>query len=155
VLGEVSLAAIVQASGEMNGIHFDPITLWVGDFERCLTFYRDVFELEVLRLFRGDDHPPWVEFRMGDTRFCLHGGYGDATRYRTGAPLALHFEVADIETALERIRQHGGTVRRDVVEEDNRPAELRIVRQAIFGDPDGNEFEVVQLVSEFAPGPEH
>ncbi|MFZ0341676.1 MAG: VOC family protein [Gaiellaceae bacterium] len=133
----------------MDAVHFDPVTLWVRDFERCLAFYRGVFELEVLRLYRGEDHPPWAEFRMGDTRFCLHGGYGDGARYRTGHPLALHFEVADVEAALERIRRHGGEVRRDVVEEDNRPAELRKVRQAVFGDPDGNEFEVVQLVSEF------
>ena len=136
---------------DVSAIHFDPITLWVSDFERCLAFYRDVFELEVLRLYQGDDHPPWVEFRMGDTRFCLHGGYGDGARYRSGHPLALHFEVDDVEPALDRIRRHGGAVVRDVVEEDNRPAELRKVRQAIFSDPDGNEFEVVQLVTEFGP----
>jgi predicted enzyme related to lactoylglutathione lyase len=134
----------------MRAIHFDPITLWVRDFDGCLVFYRDVFELEVLRLYRGDDHPPWVEFRMGDTRFCLHGGYGDGTPFRTGAPLAVHFEVADVDAALERVSLYGGAVRRHVVEEDNRPAELRKVRQAVFSDPDGNEFEVVQLVSEFA-----
>lgn len=95
----------------MDAVHFDPVTLWVRDFERCLAFYRDVFELEVLRLYRGEDHPPWAEFRMGDTRFCLHGGYGDGARYRTGQPLALHFEVADVEAALDRIRRHGGEVR--------------------------------------------
>jgi predicted enzyme related to lactoylglutathione lyase len=130
---------------------FDPVTLWVRDFEHCLAFYRDAFELEVIRLYRGVDHPPWVEFRIGDTRFCLHGGYADGPRYRTANPLALHFEVDDVDAALERIDRNGGEVRRDVVEEDNRPAELRSVRQAIFRDPDGNEFEVLQLVEEFEP----
>jgi catechol 2,3-dioxygenase-like lactoylglutathione lyase family enzyme len=37
----------------MSGIHFDPITLGVRDFDRCLTFYRDVFEPAVIRLHRG------------------------------------------------------------------------------------------------------
>src|SRR5436190_1073272 len=42
----------------MSAIHFDPITLWVRDFDRCLTFYREVFELEVLRLKEGEHHAP-------------------------------------------------------------------------------------------------
>ena len=135
----------------MTAIHFDPVTLWVRDFEGCLAFYREVFELEVLRLYRDEGHPPWVEFRLGDTRFCLHGGYGDSRRYRTANPLAIHFEVNDLDAALKRVDRYGGDVRRHVVEEDNRPAELRKVRQAVFSDPDGNEFEVVQVVKEFAP----
>jgi predicted enzyme related to lactoylglutathione lyase len=130
----------------MTAIHFDPVTLWVRDFDRCLVFYREVFELEVLRLYRGEDHPPWVEFRMGDSRFCLHGGYGDAARYRTATPLAVHFEVDDADEALRRIDQFGGRVLTGIVEEDNRPAELRKVRQAVFSDPDGNEFELLQVV---------
>jgi predicted enzyme related to lactoylglutathione lyase len=135
----------------MTAIHFDPVTLWVRDFDRCLTFYREVFELEVLRLFRGEDHPPWVEFRMGDSRFCLHGGYADGSRYQTATPLAVHFEVDDADEAVGRINRYGGHVRRGVVEEDNRPAELRKVRQAVFSDPDGNEFELLQVVSEYEP----
>ena len=133
----------------MSAIHFDPVTLWVRDFESCLAFYREVFGLEVLRLYRESDHPPWVEFRMGDSRFCLHGGYGDGPHYQTAVPLALHFEVDDVDAALERIDRYGGAVKRGAVEEDNRPAELRKIRQAVFTDPDGNEFEVVQLVSDF------
>jgi catechol 2,3-dioxygenase-like lactoylglutathione lyase family enzyme len=36
----------------------------------------------------------------------------------------------------------------DEVQDEDRS---RKVRQAVFSDPDGNEFEVVQLVGEFAP----
>ena len=139
----------------MSAIHLDPVTLWVRDFDRCLAFYREVFELEVPRLYRGEDHPPWVEFRLGDTRFCLHGGYGDGPRYRTANPLAVHFEVDDVEEAVERIDRYGGHLRSRVIEEDNRPAELRKVRQAVFSDPDGNEFELLQVVREFEPGAGH
>jgi hypothetical protein len=66
---------------------------------------------------------------MGDTRFCLHGGYSDGPRYRTAHPLAVHFEVEDVHEAVDRINRYGGRLQSSVVDEDNRPAELRKVRQ--------------------------
>ena len=135
--------------GRVSSIHFDPVTLWVRDFDGCFAFYRDAFRLEVLRLYRGEDHPPWVEFRMGDTRFCLHGGYGNGPQYETATPLAVHFEVDDMDEAINRIERCGGRLLTDVAEEDNRPAELRKVRHAVFSDPDGNKFELLQVAMEY------
>jgi hypothetical protein len=47
------------------------------------------------------------------------------------------------------MRRSGGSIGTEgafLSEEDNRPAELRKMGQAVFSDPDGNEFELLQVV---------
>jgi hypothetical protein len=36
--------------------------------------------------------------RIGDTRFCLHGGYGEGARYRSGTRSGSEFEVVQFVT---------------------------------------------------------
>ncbi|MGH7427349.1 MAG: HXXEE domain-containing protein, partial [Candidatus Methylomirabilaceae bacterium] len=38
----------------------------------CLEFYEKAFELRIVRLYRGDEHPPWAELQVGDIRLALH-----------------------------------------------------------------------------------
>lgn len=128
---------------------FDPIILFVDRFERCLTFYRKVFGLKVLRVYRGPDHPDWAELDVGGIRFCLHAKYGRKARYRPGRPLTLHFEVKNIRTTLQKAKSYGGAVVASPARYDFRPIEPQIVLAAAVRDPDGNMFEVQQVLKEF------
>lgn len=129
-------------------VRLTPLILFVSHFERCLTFYQKVFGLKLLRLYRRPGHPRWAELQAGEVRLCLHGKYR-GPRYRSGRPLAVHFDVRDIRQAVQKIRKHGGTVRHAPKKYDYRPAELQIAYAALFKDPDGNIFEVQQVVKEF------
>ena len=125
-----------------------PIIILVRDFDRCLEFYQNALELNLVRLYRGDEHPLWAELQVGDIRLALHAGYkGQA--HRQNEPIALHFEVDDINKTIERVRVYGGSVKRPPRRVDFRPAELQIAYQAVVTDPDGNEFELLQELERF------
>ncbi len=115
-------------------VRVDPIILFVSKFEECLTFYRDVMGLKPTRK-EGPVHEEFVELDGGGTTFSLHGGYEG--KVHGGRPVALHFEVEDIFTAVRRIREAGCEV--------GEPERMDYgVYECSFQDPDGNEFDLVQ-----------
>lgn len=128
-------------------VRLTPIIVFVLDFDRCLEFYQKAFGLEVVRLYRRQKEP-WAELQAGEIRLALHGGY-EGPSYQTGRPVAIHFEVEDINRTVERIMEYGGTVKQAPKVFDARPAELQRISQAHFTDPDGNEFEVLQVLEQF------
>lgn len=130
-------------------VSLTPIILFVRRFERCFTFYQKAFGFKVLRLYRGRNHPRWAEFQAGEIRLCLHGGYR-GPRFRQGRSVAIHFDVKDIGRTVGKITRYGGRIRRPPKRYDYRPAELQVAYAATFADPDGNVFEVQQVVQEFA-----
>ncbi|MGH2404434.1 MAG: VOC family protein [bacterium] len=125
-----------------------PIIILVRDFDRCLEFYQKALELNIVRLYRGDEHPLWAELQVGDIRLALHAGY-DGPPHQQNEPIAIHFEVDDINHTIERVRAHGGSVKRPPRRVDFRPAELQVAYQAVVVDPDGNEFELLQELERF------
>lgn len=125
-----------------------PLILFVRKFDACLTFYTKAFGLKPHRVYRGPGHPDWAEFRLPGARLCLHGRYR-GPRFRSGIPLAVHFEVRDLQETIRRIRRYGGRVRRPPQRYDFRPAELQEVLATSFSDPDGNVFEVQQVLRRF------
>jgi predicted enzyme related to lactoylglutathione lyase len=126
-----------------------PIIIFVNRFERCFTFYQKVFGLKVLRIYRGAGHPRWAELQAGDIRLCLHGKYR-GLRFRQGRPVAIHFDVKDIRSTAKKITRWGGRIRRPPTKYDYRPTELQVAYAATFVDPDGNIFEVQQVIEEFS-----
>lgn len=126
-----------------------PLILFVSRFDQCLRFYQKVFGLTPIRIYRGKGHPRWAELHADGLRFCLHGNYR-GPRYRSGEPLALHFNVPDISATIRKIRAFGGTVRRPPRRYDYRPAELQVALATSFRDPDGNLFELQQVLEEFS-----
>lgn len=128
---------------------FQPIILFVKRFDECLEFYRKVFGLKLLRLYGGPDHPEWAELEVGGVRFCLHAKYRRKARYHPGRPLAMHFDVKSIRKTLQKVKRYGGAVVHPVTRYDFRPAELQIALGAAVRDPDGNVFEVQQVLKEF------
>jgi lactoylglutathione lyase len=94
--------------GENMEILRTGIILNVEKFDACVSFYRDLFDLEVL-----------FEEAYGDFKLaCLEFG-GSYLMIETGgiakpggksmeeAPSKLRFNVADLDRALARIRSHG------------------------------------------------
>ena len=74
----------------------------------------------------------------------LHGGYsGPGHRIE---PVAIHFEVSDIEETLTRMDKIGGRLRHAVREVEWFPQNLRVL-ETTFLDPDGNEFVLFQKAS--------
>ncbi len=125
-----------------------PILIFVHRFDECFQFYRKVFGLKLVRLYRGKQHPPWAEFQIGEARLALHGDY-NGPPLKICEPLALHFDVKDIRRTMARIKRYGGKVKRGPRRIDFRPAELQVVYAATFTDPDGNEFDLHQVLKRF------
>ncbi len=78
----------------------------------------------------------------------MHGGHRGPT-LNICEPLALHFDVRNIRNTLRKIERYGGKVKRPMRKIDFRPAELEIVYAATVADPDGNEFELHQVLKKF------
>lgn len=126
----------------MRTLQLTPIIVFVREFDRCVRFYRKAFGLEPVRL---DDH--WSEFDVGGVRFALHAGYRGEERHHSGKPVALHFVVEDIAAAVERIRAAGGTA--DEPKRFTSQSEGKEFLETHFVDPDGNEFELTQVLRRF------
>jgi len=87
----------------------------------------------------------WAELDAGGFVLSIHGGYkGPANRHQR--PLGLHFVCKDIDRSMRLVRKYGGKVGR-VRTLDFRPDELVTAKEARFHDPDGNEFELRQVIS--------
>ncbi len=118
----------------------NPIIIFVSNFNKCAQFYQRVFGLKILH--RSSD---WAELDAGGFVLSIHGSYkGLPANHQK--PLALHFVCKDIEKTLRLVRRYGGTVG-PVRTLDFRPDELVTAKEARFRDPDGNEFELRQVVS--------
>jgi methylmalonyl-CoA/ethylmalonyl-CoA epimerase len=117
----------------ISGVHQVAIT--VKDLEAAVTYYRDVLGLPLL--FQA---PPGLAFfQCGATRLMLSAvPEPDPTRR-----MVLYYAVADIQAAVEGIRQRGGAIKREpqkIARVENRDVWL-----AVTEDPDGH---VVGLMSE-------
>ena len=124
------------------------VIFFVEHFEECLNFYQNVFDLKLVRNWRGPGAPPWAEFQAGNIRLALHGGY-KGLHHKQGKPVAIHFEVDDIQQAVNRVERLGGSVKRSPRKIDYRPEELMVAYTATFADPDQNEFEILQVLERF------
>ena len=118
----------------------NPIIIFVSNFDKCLRFYRQVFHLRLVH--KTSD---WAELDAGGFVLSIHGGY-KAPANRHQRPLGLHFVCKDIDRSIRLVRKYGGKVGR-LRTLDFRPDELVTAKEARFHDPDGNEFELRQVIS--------
>jgi|TARA_B110000908_G_scaffold26030_1_gene30017 lactoylglutathione lyase len=102
--------------------------LWAADWERCLHFYRDLFEGEIS--FADET---WSEVIVAGATIGIHGGgeAGEGGRTWTG----LSFQVDDIRAGIEKLKEHGGDLTREPTDTEEDPLHL-----AMCVDTDGNEF---------------
>ena len=99
--------------------------LWAADWERCLHFYRDLFDGEVS--FASE---VWSEVVIAGATIGIHGG-GVGKRTWTG----LSFRVDDLHEGIARLKELGGALTREPTDTPEDPLHL-----AMCIDPDGNEF---------------
>lgn len=124
------------------------ILIFVRRFGRCLKFYQKGLGLRLVRVYKGKAHPRWAEFQAGKVRLALHAGY-NGQDHRAGRPVIIKFRVKNLHSTAHRITQYGGQIKKQIRRIDFRPAERELVYQAVFSDPDGNEFELEQLIKQF------
>jgi predicted enzyme related to lactoylglutathione lyase len=141
------ISAIVISNFSNMPTRLSPIMIFVKDFDKCLQFYENVFGLSPSKLYTGKEHPAYVEFRVdNETYLALHADY-DGTPHKQCTPIALHFQVSDIRSTIQKVKEHGGEVIQELRKLDFRDfAEMQIVEDARVIDPDGNELELRQVL---------
>ena len=106
------------------------VYLYVRDMARSLAFYRDVLGIPLA----GDER--WAEATTANgVRFALHAVDGDVEL--GSGTLRVDFEVADVDEAAARLREHGVEVG-DVERGDWGAA-------CEFVDPDGYRLHLIEL----------
>ena len=106
------------------------ITLWVNEYDACLTFYRDALGLP---LETADDN--FAQFATQGVKLYLHR-LGTKSSLRSHA-LEIHFEVPDVDAVYGKLRERG-------VQFKDQPANMPWgARMAAFHDPEGNAIEIV------------
>jgi predicted enzyme related to lactoylglutathione lyase len=123
------------------GVKVSPILIFVKRFEQCLRFYQQVFNMQSKLVYRGRKHPRFAILESDNLLLELHGGYS-GHRHEI-EPVAVHFEVSDIEKTIRKVEKLGGGLKHTVREVEWFPQNLRVLETAFF-DPDGNEFEIFQ-----------
>ena len=105
------------------------IYLYVSEMERSLGFYRDLLGIPL----EGDGD--WQEASLGGTRFALHLA-DEGIRPLSSGSVHVNLQVADLETATERLRAAGVAVEETM--RDDWGAAARIT------DPDGYDLYLFQ-----------
>ena len=103
--------------------------LWAADYQRCLNFYRDLFDGEISFAMEV-----WSEIVICGATIGIHGG-GEGKRTWTG----LSFQVDDIHTAIEKLKECGGDLTCEPVDTEEEPIHL-----AMCVDTEGNEFMIAK-----------
>src|SRR5829696_596135 len=107
------------------------ITLWVRDFERTVSFYRDTLGLPLAEI-----NEAFARFAPGGTDLAFHA-LGPSQPSPGDRHLEIHFVVEDVDAAYAALRERG-------VEFERVPANMPWgVRMAAFADPEGWIVELV------------
>lgn len=110
----------------------NPIILFVKDFVRSFSFYRDALGLKVESMEAV--HGEFATFRVGDNVFGIHGGY----KGRKGGPIDIHFETKDIRGTVRELKKRGVKFAGPI---ERMPWG---VYETSFFDPDGNELDLTE-----------
>jgi lactoylglutathione lyase len=106
------------------------VYLYVSEMERSLGFYRDLLGIPL----EGDSD--WQEAALGGTRFALYLAHEGIGPLSSGS-VHVNLQVADLDTATERLRAAGVEVEETM--RDDWGAAARIT------DPDGYQLYLFQL----------
>lgn len=110
-------------------LSIDTVFVWVSDIDRSLPWYRG------LGVEAGPRHGTWQAMvTEGGTRFGLHQG----DRKRGEPTAALAFGVPDLEAEMERLAELG------IDPMDAEVTDTGAARFITYGDPDGNEVQLLQ-----------
>lgn len=108
---------------------------YVHDMARAVAFRRDGLGLDLVMQSSG-----WSMLSCGDALVGLHGIYAGVPE-RPIPYAGLNLEVDDVEAAMAQAVAHGATL--EALREPDRPG---LPRLGVLIDPDGNGFELRQVV---------
>lgn len=103
--------------------------LWASDWQRCLYFYRNLFDGSV-----SFESETWSEVVVAGATIGIHGG-GEGKRTWTG----LSFQLDDLREGIDKLLECGGTLASEPNDTEDDPLHL-----AMCIDPEGNEFMMTQ-----------
>ena len=107
----------------------------VTDFERAFDFYERILGLERSLDHEDPEHQMrWVEFDLGDQGTLAISDAWPPTG-QSGPTAAV--EVADLDSAIERLRSEGVTLKSEVMSSPS-------CRFFVIADPDGNDLTIHQ-----------
>lgn len=126
--------------------HITAVVLFVHDFQKCLTFYRDVIGLPVAQLEAG-----FVAFKMQDQDFALQEIPASGPMVGVGLedfePMngklqraLLCTRVDNVDAAYETLKERGVVFTRGPVDQ------AWGIRCIYFRDPEGNLWEFAQPI---------
>ena len=129
------------------GTKFNMIGLFVGNLAPMVTFYREVFGVEI----DWDGEGPYAEFKHEGIRFAMYerAKLPDLLGQEPGYPSGLNgtFELAinvgakeDVDAFFERVTRQGA---KKVYDPRDEPWKMR---SAMVADPEGN---LIEIASEF------
>ena len=121
--------------------YFGMVVVFVQEYARCLEFYKNALELDVVMFHEGEGHPPWALLQREGFRMALHAEREGSPHKCTG--VLVNFFVDDIPRAVERIA-YGGSILREPIEADFRPTQPVMAYIGRFCDPDGNEHYLIK-----------
>jgi predicted enzyme related to lactoylglutathione lyase len=110
--------------------------LHTRDYDQSVAFYRDVFGWDAHAM---SDTPEFRYTTLGEGDGALAGIYDATSDIPEGQPGAwtVYFEVEDVDAALERVAELGGTVERQA-------EDTPYGRMAAATDPTGSRFKLLQ-----------
>lgn len=103
--------------------------LWAADWQRCLKFYRDLFDGVV-----SFESETWSEIVIAGATIGVHGG-GEGKRTWTG----LSFQLDDLRAGISKLSECGGELTSEPNDTPEDPLHL-----AMCVDSEGNEFMMTQ-----------
>jgi catechol 2,3-dioxygenase-like lactoylglutathione lyase family enzyme len=110
------------------------VIVYVKDTTKSVPFYRDTLGMKVIT-----EHPGWVEFETGSTKFCLHGEE-NPNPSKPQQTTCVCFTVDDIYGTYEALKAKGVKFENEphvVCEEGGKKG-----YSADFYDADGNSLSV-------------
>lgn len=112
-------------------------TVFVSDMNRAVAFYTEILGLELRQRF--GDH--WAEVQAGGLLIGLHPKSDGAPAPGTSGAISIGLTVdADIDAVVKQLSAKGVRFRGPVVNDGG------AVALAFFGDPDGNELYLCQVL---------
>jgi len=118
------------------GLH----TVVVKDLAKAMKFYRDKLGMRVVFYNRK---LKWLTFDGGDSELSLTTPWNKAARKLVGVPTGISFYVDDCEATYKSLRKR--KVRFHLAPRKEKWGGIL----ANFADPDGNQFFLLQMPSDF------
>jgi lactoylglutathione lyase len=116
------------------------VILLVSNMEKSIKFYNEILELPIKAKSKD-----WTEFFNKDTVLALHPAPKKKSILRVGSGTLLGFEVSDLNSTVEKLKQKR-------VKFFKKPKEEPFGKHAIVQDPDGHLISIAEIKEKSSEG---